>query len=62
MSLDFSYAKREMIHLPRSWGNECQIERKPLRRGIHIIDGKRGPFSHQENPFVVLDLNMSSFA
>ena len=54
MSLDFPYAKREMIHLPGSWGNERQIERKPLRRGIHIIDSKRGTSSHQENPFIAL--------
>lgn len=54
MSIDFPYEKREMIHLPGSWGNERQIERKEIQRGIHIIDSKRGTTSHQENPFIAL--------
>lgn len=54
MSVDLPYEKREMIHLPGAWGNERQIERKKIQRGIHIIDSKRGTTSHQENPFIAL--------
>lgn len=54
MSIDLPFEKREMIHLPGSWGNERQIERKEIQRGIHIIDSKRGTTSHQENPFIAL--------
>lgn len=54
LSLDLPYEKRELIHLPGAWGNERQLTREPLSRGIRIFDSKRGTSSHQENPFLSL--------
>lgn len=57
LSLDFPADKWESIHLPGAWGNERQLQRDPLVRGIHTFDSKRGTSSHQENPFVALVKN-----
>lgn len=54
LSLDFQSDEWEAIHLPGSWGNERNIQRNQLTRGIHTFDSKRGTSSHQENPFVSL--------
>ena len=54
MSLDLPAAEWGIIHLSGAWGNERQIQRDKLTRGIHVFDSKRGTSSHQENPFFAL--------
>lgn len=54
LSLDLPAEHGETIHLPGAWGNERNLQRETLTRGIHTFDSKRGTSSHQENPFVAL--------
>ncbi|MBC1574254.1 alpha-galactosidase [Listeria booriae] len=53
-SVDFKDSEYDLLTLPGSWGNERQIERGPIRRGIQSIESLRGASSHQQNPFIAL--------
>lgn len=54
VSVDFDDADFDMLHLSGGWSNERNVLRRPLERGIHSIDSKRGASSPQHNPFVAL--------
>ncbi|MBC1561317.1 alpha-galactosidase [Listeria booriae] len=53
-SVDFKDSEYDLLTLPGAWGNERQIERGPIRRGIQSIESLRGASSHQQNPFIAL--------
>ena len=63
LSIDLPISDKEILHLPGSWGNERQVVREKIDRGIFTVDSKRGTSSHQENPFVALvDNNTKSIS
>ncbi|MBC1512407.1 alpha-galactosidase [Listeria booriae] len=53
-SVDFKDSEYDLLTLPGAWGNERQIERGPIRRGIQSVESLRGASSHQQNPFIAL--------
>ncbi|MBC1648837.1 alpha-galactosidase [Listeria booriae] len=53
-SVDFKDSEYDLLTLPGAWGNERQIERGPIRRGIQGVESLRGASSHQQNPFIAL--------
>lgn len=53
-NVDFRNEDFELLHLSGSWGNEREVTRQSIEKGIFTIDSKRGSSSHHHNPFVVL--------
>lgn len=54
MSIDFSHASFDMLHLSGSWVRERHMERRPIAPGGHVVESRRGASSHSHNPFLAL--------
>jgi len=54
MSVDMEDDQFDYLQLWGSWGNERNIDRKPISHGKHVVESKRGSSSHQKNPFVAI--------
>ena len=53
-SVDFRDSEFDLMNLYGAHANECNISRKGLSPGSHLIESKRGASSHQHNPFICL--------
>lgn len=54
MSVDMDNDEFDYLQLWGGWGNECNVDRKPLSHGKHVLESKRCSSSHQKNPFTAL--------
>lgn len=53
-SVDFRESDYDLLTLYGAHANECNLSRKHLAAGSHLIESTRGASSHQHNPFVCL--------
>ena len=53
-SIDFRESKFDLLTLYGAHANECNVSRKRLSPGSHLIESSRGASSHQHNPFICL--------
>lgn len=51
---DFDDADFDYLQLPGSWAAEKQLERLPLRKGVHKLDSRRGASGSFMHPFTAL--------
>lgn len=53
-SVDFRESEFDLLTLYGAHANECNLSRKRLTAGSHLIESRRGASSHQHNPFMCL--------
>jgi alpha-galactosidase len=53
-SVDFDFAKFDLLQLPGAWARERHLERIKIGHGIHLIESRKGNSSHDLNPFFAL--------